>query len=235
MGDHIYSELADRYIRSSAEGAPNALYDRPAIKHLLGSVGGRRVLELGCAAGYLTRDLLDEGAEVVALDKSEKMVFHARQLTRGCAQVEVADLNEALDGIEDSSIDLAVASLVLHYLPDWRLVLSEVFRTLRPGGALVMSVHHPITGWLRSDRTDYHRTELIDEAWNVDGVETTAQMWRRPISAIFTPLLTQGFIVDAVYEPVPAFVDETVPDPRMRAALNTSPVFLYIRALRPAA
>ncbi len=235
MSDHIYNDLADRYIRSSAEGPPNALYDRPAIKHLLGPVDGRRVLELGCAAGYLTRDLLNEGASVVALDKSTKMVAHTRQLTLGHAQVEVADLNKPLVNIEDSSMDLAVASLVLHYLPDWTVVMSEVFRALKPGGALVLSVHHPITGWLRSDRADYHRTELFDEVWNVDGVETTVQMWRRPISAIFTPLLAQGFIIDAVYEPSPTFAEDTVPDERMRAALNTSPVFLFIRALRPTA
>jgi SAM-dependent methyltransferase len=233
VGDHIYSDLADRYIKSSAEGPVNALYDRPAIRHLLGSVAGRRVLELGCAAGYLTRDLLDEGAEVIALDKSKEMILHARSLTQGRARVEVADLNHALIGIDDSSIDLAVASLVLHYLPDWTLVLSEVFRTLRPGGAFVMSVHHPITGWFRSDRNDYHRIELIDEVWNVDGVETTAQMWRRPVSAIFTPLLDQGFSIDAVYEPAPAFDGETVSDTHTRTALNSSPVFLYVRALRP--
>jgi len=140
-----------------------------------------------------------------------------------------------LVNIEDSSMDLAVASLVLHYLPDWTVVMSEVFRALKPGGALVLSVHHPITGWLRSDRRDYHRTELFDEVWNVDGVETTVQMWRRPISAIFTPLLAQGFIIDAVYEPSPTFAEDTVPDERMRAAPNTSPVFLFIRALRPTA
>jgi SAM-dependent methyltransferase len=232
MGDHIYRDLADRYIASSAEGATNALYDRPAIRRLLGSAAGCRVLELGCAGGYLTRELLDDGAEVVALDKSEQMVAHARKLTQGHGRVEVADLNEPLTGIEDNSMDLAVASLVLHYLPDWTLVLSEVFRALRPGGALVMSVHHPITGWFRSDGKDYHRIELIDGVWNVDEVETTAQMWRRPVSAIFTPLLNQGFSIDAVYEPAPEF-NETVSDAHTRTALNTTPVFLYIRALRP--
>lgn len=36
MGDHIYSELADRYARASASDAPKALYDRPTILRLLG-------------------------------------------------------------------------------------------------------------------------------------------------------------------------------------------------------
>ena len=180
MGDHIYDELADRYARSSASGAPNALYDRPTILRLLGPVRDRKVLELGCAAGHLTRELVAAGAHVVALDKSERMVAHARAGVNGHARVEVADLREPLHMVESQSMDLATASLVLHYLPDWQVVFREVHRVLKPGGALVMSVHHPITGWLRSDRTDYHRVEEIEEHWDVDGVATTARMWRRP-------------------------------------------------------
>lgn len=233
MSDHIYGELADRYARASASSAPNALYDRPAILRLLGPVHGRRVLELGCAAGHLTHELLLAGADVVGLDKSEQMVEHARQLVNGRARIEVADLGQPLYMIDSNSMDLVTASLVLHYLPDWNGILGEVHRVLRPGGVLVLSVHHPITGWLRSDRTDYHQVELIEEDWNVDGVTTTAQMWRRPVSAIFAPLLDQGFVIDTVHEPEPGFDERAVPDEHMRQALNASPVFLYVRATRP--
>jgi SAM-dependent methyltransferase len=233
MGDHIYNELADRYAASSAAGPPNALYDRPTILRLLGPLEGRRVLELGCAAGHLTRELVLGGAEVVALDKSERMVAHARRRVDGRARVEVADLRRPLSMVDTQSMDLVSASLVLHYLHDWRGVIGEVHRVLRPGGALVMSVHHPITGWFRSDRADYHRVELIAEKWNLDGVETTAHMWRRPISAVFSPLLSQGLVIDVVHEPEPRFDDRAVADGTMRQALNSSPVFLYIRARRP--
>lgn len=233
MGDHIYNELADRYAASSASGPPNALYDRPTMLQLLGPVQGRRVLELGCAAGHLTQELVRAGAEVLALDKSERMVGHTRRLVEGRARVEVADLSHPLPMVASESMDLVSASLVLHYLPDWQGVISEVHRVLKPGGALVMSVHHPITGWFRSDRSDYHRIELIEESWNVDGIETTAAMWRRPFSAVLSPLLHQQLVIDAVQEPEPRFDERAVPDDRMRAALNTSPVFLYVRASRP--
>lgn len=233
MGDHIYDELGDHYAKASESGPPNALYDRPTMLHLLGSLEGRRVLELGCAAGHLTQALVSAGADVMALDKSERMVAHARRLVDGRARVEVADLSQPLHMVDSDSIDLVAASLVLHYLPDWQGVIGEIRRVLKPGGALVMSVHHPITGWFRSDQTDYHRVELIEEKWAVDGVETTAQMWRRPVSAVFSPLLDQGLVIDAVHEPEPGFDDRTVPDGRMRQALNATPVFLYVRATSP--
>lgn len=234
VNDRIYSELAEAYDRSSATGPPNALYDRPTILRLLGPLAGRDVLELGCAGGHLTQRLVDGGAAVLAVDKSEEMVRVARQRLAGRATVEAADLEEPLCMVDDTSVDLVVASLVLHYLADWGPLLAEAHRCLRPGGTIVVSIHHPINGWLLSEQDNYHRTELIEEAWQVGGVSVAARMWRRPISAVFTPLLEAGFIIDAVVEPEPDLDESAVPDDRMRTALNTRPVFLYVRARRVA-
>jgi SAM-dependent methyltransferase len=233
VNERIYTDLAEDYARSSEAGAPNALYDRPEVLRLAGPLAGRRVLELGCGAGHLTRLLVDAGAVVTALDRSVQMVAATRDRAPEAA-VHVADLEQPLAMVEDGTVDVVTASLVLHYLPDWGPLLAEVRRCLRPGGRLVMSVHHPITGWLRSDREDYHRTELIEEDWNLDGVPVTAQMWRRPFSAIFTSLLEAGLVVDEVTEPV-VDVERAVAiaDERMRWALTTQPVFLFVRAVRP--
>jgi SAM-dependent methyltransferase len=234
VNERIYTDLAEDYARSSGAGAPNVLYDRPEILRLAGPLAGRDVLELGCGAGHLTRLLVDAGATVTAVDRSTQMVEATRARVPRGASAHVADLEEPLAMVADASVDVVTASLVLHYLPDWRLLLAEVRRCLRPGGRLVLSVHHPITGWLRSDREDYHRVELIEEDWDLDGVPVTAQMWRRPFSAVLTPLLEAGLVVDAVEEPVmePAAA-ASIPDGRMRRALTTQPVFLFVRAVRP--
>jgi ubiquinone/menaquinone biosynthesis C-methylase UbiE len=39
--------------------------------------------------------------------------------------------------------DDVTASLVLHYLEDWRPALAELRRVLKPGGRLIASVDHP--------------------------------------------------------------------------------------------
>lgn len=61
------------------------------------------------------------------------------------------------------SIDVIVASLVLHYIADWGTVLQELHRCLKRGGALVFSLHHPIKDWALSEHADYHRVELGHE------------------------------------------------------------------------
>jgi SAM-dependent methyltransferase len=285
----IFAEHADTYASFSEHSGPNAHYDRPAILRLAGEIAGRRVLELGCAGGALTAQLVERGADVLALDREPRLVALARErlarerlarerltperlaheplaherlareqlaherpahepLAReplaherpareqlgGQARVEVADIEQPLD-VPSASIDVVVASLVLHFLEDWAPLLGELHRCLVPGGALVFSVHHPITGWLLSDQENYHRTELISEDWDWGGQRVTARMYRRPLSAIFGQLRAAGFTVDVVDEPRPVD-DEPRPDapvdPALHRILDTKPVFLFIRALR---
>jgi SAM-dependent methyltransferase len=227
----VYRTLADTYAQASADNAVQTHYDRPAILRLAGDVRGRRVLELGCAAGLLTEQLAEAGADVLAVDREPRLVAHASKRLGGRAEIVVADLEEPLENVATGSVDVVVASLVLHYLEDWSLLLAELHRLLVPGGVLVFSVHHPITGWNLSERTDYHRTEPVSEQWTWDGQQVTGTMFRRPISAIFGPLKEAGFTVDIVDEPLPHDLPATT-DAQTRAALTTTPVFLFVRAVR---
>jgi len=119
----------------------------------------------------------------------------------------------------------------LHYIQDWRPLLGELHRCLVPGGALVFSIHHPITGWQLSGKADYHRTELVGEQYDYDGQLVTVQMYRRPVSAIFGQLRGAGFTVDVVDEPQPEAASEPS-DPELMHILQTQPIFLFSRALR---
>lgn len=230
MADNtIYRDHAETYARFSERSAPNAHYDRPEVLRLAGDVASQRVLELGCAGGVLTEQLAGRGADVLALEREPGLVALARQRLGDRARIEIADLEQPLGMVASGSVDVVVASLVLHYIKDWRPLLGELRRCLVPGGALVFSIHHPITGWSLSDKADYHRTELISENWDWDGQPVTAHMYRRPLSAIFGHLRETGFLVETVSEPKPQDSDNI--DSRMRQILGTKPVFLFVRAI----
>ena len=159
------------------------------------------------------------------------MAALARKRLGGRARVEVADVAQPLGLVPDACIDLVVASLVLHYIEDWRPLLGELHRCLVPTRALVFSIHHPITGWQLSGKADYHRTELVSEQYDYDGQLVTVQMYRRPVSAIFGQLRGAGFTVDVVDEPQPEAASEPS-DPELMHILQTQPIFLFSRALR---
>jgi ubiquinone/menaquinone biosynthesis C-methylase UbiE len=225
----IFKDHASTYAAWSVKNPVNCDYDRPAILRLAGDISGKRVLEAGCAAGVLTAHLVEQGADVVAVDGEPQMIELARQRLGDSARLEVADLEKPLNVVPDGSIDVVVASLVLHYIKDWAPLLADLYRCLVPEGVLVASMHHPINGWLLSDRTDYHRIELVSEAWDWDGVAVTARAYRRSLSSIFGELRQAGFAVDVVDEP--RVQVHPGGDSDLLHALNTQPFFLFVRAI----
>ena len=225
----MYESFADEYAQHSQRSPANRYYDRPAILDLAGDVAGLRVLELGCAAGALSEHLVDRGASLLGLDREPRMVELAGHRLQDRARFAVADLADPLTMVDSGSMDLVVASLVLHYLEDWSNALAELRRCLAPGGSLVMSVHHPAADWVWAGHPEYLATTLINDTWQLGEQSVEVSYYRRPLSEVFGQLRDAGFVVDQLTEPRPLPELRDV-DPRAFDDMNTKPLFLYLKA-----
>jgi SAM-dependent methyltransferase len=96
---------------------------------------GKRVLDLGCRSGALTRHFLD-GNSVVGLDVDAAALEKAAAL--GIEPVQ-GDVEEPLP-FEDASFDAVVAGELLEHLRFPDALIAEIRRVLRPGGVVVGSV-----------------------------------------------------------------------------------------------
>ena len=96
---------------------------------------GKRVLDLGCRSGALTRHFL-EGNSVVGLDVDASALQKAAAL--GIEPVQ-ANVEEPLP-FEDASFDAVVAGELLEHLQFPDELIAEIRRVLRPGGIIVGSV-----------------------------------------------------------------------------------------------
>jgi SAM-dependent methyltransferase len=105
----------------------------PLFKRAIGR--GRKVLDLGCRSGALTRHFL-EGNEVVGVDVDRAALAKAEE--RGITAVE-ADVTEPLP-FPDETFDAVVAGELLEHVDFPETVVSEVKRVLEPGGSFVGSV-----------------------------------------------------------------------------------------------
>jgi ubiquinone/menaquinone biosynthesis C-methylase UbiE len=108
-------------------------------------------LDAGCGAGALAEAMLERGASVTGLEISEGMAQLARERLGQRASVHVADLAQPLTMCADASLDLVVASLVLHYLERWEPTLGEFGRVLVPGGVTAMIAAFRSTGFVIDD------------------------------------------------------------------------------------
>ncbi len=105
----------------------------PVLQAAIGR--GKRVLDLGCRSGALTRHFLD-GNDVVGLDVDRAALEKAAQLG---IETIVANVDEPLP-FSDASFDAVVAGELLEHLQFPDSLVAEARRILRPGGVLVGSV-----------------------------------------------------------------------------------------------
>jgi SAM-dependent methyltransferase len=134
----VTDELSDRYEQHHRERRAKGdfVFVPERIPLFQAAIGlGKRVLDLGCRSGALTRHFLD-GNEVVGLDVDRAALAKAEAL--GIQPVQ-ANVEEPLP-FEDASFDAVVAGELLEHLQFPDALVTEIRRVLRPGGVIVGSV-----------------------------------------------------------------------------------------------
>lgn len=213
----------------------------PAFRALLPAIAGKRVVDLGCGFGQLSRWLGGEGAgSVLGIDLSEKM------LARALAETTNPAVSYARGNLDDlmlvpGSADLIVSSMALHYVEDFGRIAKVLFDALAPGGQLVFSVEHPIYAaraepeWVAADgRQAFAIADYCVEGrrvtnWIFDGVVK----YHRTIGTMLNILIGAGFAYRAVDEWKPSD-EQFAAHPHWKATELTRPMFLLMSLTKPA-
>jgi SAM-dependent methyltransferase len=98
-----------------------------------GLAGGARVCDLAAGTGILTKQLVDAGYDVVAVEPVAAM---RAELSAG-VDVEVIDGTAEAIPLPDASVDAVTVGQAFHWF-DPQPALAEIARVLRPGGVLCM-------------------------------------------------------------------------------------------------
>ncbi|MBM4194199.1 MAG: metalloregulator ArsR/SmtB family transcription factor [Gemmatimonadetes bacterium] len=96
------------------------------------------VADLGCGAGHFAAAVAPAVRRVIAIDESAAMIRVAKARLGDAPNVEVRQGSLEALPLADAEVDVAVLSLVLHYVSDPAAVLAGVRRTLRPGGRCII-------------------------------------------------------------------------------------------------
>lgn len=98
----------------------------------------KRVLDVGCGAGYGSAELANSAISVTGIDISADAIAYATEhYVRPnliYQQARAAQLP-----FPDASFDLVVAFEVIEHLTDWERLIAEARRVLSPGGQFVVS------------------------------------------------------------------------------------------------
>lgn len=212
---------------------PNDTLEAPIIRELLGNVRNLDILDLGCGDGGFGKEVLTAGARsYLGVDGSHRMIESSKVVLAGTGATTIEC---ALEDWEPptASFDRVTARLVLHYIQDLPYLLAGVYRALRPNGAVVFSVEHPVItssdkAWIGGgERQDW----IVDEYFRTGRRVTTwmghdVVKYHRTIEDHFRALLSAGFSMEAIRESDPQrpnFQNETTYLRRQRI-----PLFLFM-------
>lgn len=107
-----------------------------------------RILDGGCATGYLLSLLHDSGyTRLCGVDISAELVETARRRLLDQVEVHQSDIHDFLSGTADGSFDVILFHHVLEHMPRERTVplLREFRRCLAPGGYLSVKVPNALS------------------------------------------------------------------------------------------
>jgi len=136
MGDMSFEVSADAY------GQFMGRFSRPLAEQfvdLVGVVPGQRVLDVGCGSGALTAVLVSRvGVQgVSAVDPSASFVEVVRT---AYPSMDVQRSGAESLTFPDRSFDAVLAQLVVHFMTDPVLGITQMARTTAPGGVVAASV-----------------------------------------------------------------------------------------------
>ena len=174
--------------------------------------GARRVLDVGCGEGQVSRLAAAAGAEVVGVDPSWAQVAEARRRGGGPSYLRGA---AARMPFAAGSFDAVVACLVFEHISDVDDAIAEVARVLEPGGRFAFFLNHPLlqtpgSGWIDDQVLDppeqYWRIgPYLVEDESEEEVEKGVfiSFVHRPLSRYVNALLANGLALRHMDEPAP--------------------------------
>jgi ubiquinone/menaquinone biosynthesis C-methylase UbiE len=208
-----YDEIAEWYDAWVGRGSMHGDPFYPTVHALTGEVAGQRICDLACGQGRVARHLAEQGAEVVAVDISEKLLEIARRHEaaepRGITYLK-ADV-QAPDTLATADFDGVVCYMALMDIPDLDATLRTVARILRPGGWFVFTIIHPCynpapsgeqltpEGWIRTVAGYF-----TEGYWRSDartGPPGKVGAYHRTLSTYVNSLIELGLTIERIAEP----------------------------------
>lgn len=168
-------------------------YPQGAVRQImeLAPEGAPRIADLGAGTGILTRQLLAQGAWVVAVEPGEAMrQVLAETAAEHADRLSISQAPAERTGLGEGSAEIVVAAQAWHWF-DAEAVQQEIARILGPGGASAL-----IWNYLDTSDGTVHRLTRIMRAGDVyrpgwqpvlkgrlfGPVQTTEHRWSRSLT-----------------------------------------------------
>jgi SAM-dependent methyltransferase len=173
-------------------------------KHLRAA---RRVLDVGCGEGQVSRYIARGGGHVVGLDPTPSQIREAR--TRGGPPQFVEAKAEQLP-FGDDTFDAVILCLAIEHIDPFEPAIDEIARVLEPDGQFLLLLVHPLlqapgSGWVDEGEAYWRVGSYLPDDFVIDEVEPGVYLPfnHRPLSRYVHAMGAAGLLVEDMVEPSP--------------------------------
>ena len=187
---------------------PTLLSDFSARPHVIehcGDVTGKKILDLGCGEGYLSRLLIKNGCEqITGVDLSKEMISVADQIKNeqnlDQATYISCDVNQFLEE-HSEKYDVIIAVFLFNYIDTASMshVIDKTHDLLTENGKFIFTVPHPSLPFIKSNDFPFYfnaesgyfsgKDQLFDgKIWRLDRIPTNVQCVHKTFSDYFNVL-----------------------------------------------
>jgi len=108
---------------------------------------GAKILDVGCGAGRMAKEVASRGYEVFGMDYSYNMVKKANTICSIGTKSDIDFLQGDIESLpfKDSVLDMVLCLGVITYLKSEEKALQEISRILKPNGILILSILNKVS------------------------------------------------------------------------------------------
>lgn len=176
------------------------LWRRTTVKSL-GDINGRKVLDICCGTGALSKKIIKKGADLYALDFSFNMLIKGR--INGDIGTGPVAADASFLPYKDNTFYRETIAFGIRNIPDFTKFLTETHRTLMPGGVLaILELTRPAGRFIRAIYYIYLKGVLPVIGGFVSGRPAAYRYLADTISRFVDPVVLKEELINAGYSGV---------------------------------
>ena len=207
---HIYNKFGLEYHKHRSnpkENFWNKFIEIPSMNLILRNlVRNKKVVDLGCGSGILTKRLKYWGADVVGVDLSKNLIKIAEKEN---PNIKFYASDASKTPFKNSEFNIVTSSLMVHYFKNLTEIFNEANRILKVNGYFVFSIQHPVNEVIKEVKIGGVKKFLLMPYFhnNKSKWKCTRHMkvitYHHTFESIFNALNESRFVTEMLLEPLP--------------------------------